>query len=117
MIAVNRSPTFKCFPIYALSPGIDDQLQQVHDLYVGDLLSHVLKQAKPHQVWLTVQSHPTIVAVASLKNLRAIIVVDGVEVPAETIEAASQNGVHLFSSPLSAVELIKLFTMRDSQRY
>ena len=43
--------------------------------------------------------------------------VDGVEVPAETIEAASQNGVHLFSSPLSAVELIKLFTLRDSQRY
>ena len=34
--------------------------------YVSDLLSHVMGQAKAGQIWITMQGHQNIVAVASL---------------------------------------------------
>lgn len=83
----------------------------VSGLYVGDLLSMVISKAKPGQVWLTSQTHPNIIAVASLIELSAVIVVEGAEVPAETIHLANEKGVILISSVLDAVEIIKMIDL------
>ena len=48
------------------------------------------------------------IAVASLINLSAVIVVDGVDIPQETIDVANERGVVLISSVLDAVDLVKL---------
>ncbi len=60
--------------------------------YSGDVLSHVMTYAKPGYVWLTVQTHENIVAVASLLDVACILVCQR-EVPEETCERARREGV------------------------
>ena len=91
-----------------LSKGVNLHSVTVSGLYVGDLLSFVMAKAKPGQIWLTIQAHPNVIAVASLINLSAVIVVEGVDIPQETIDVANERGVILISSVLDAVELVKL---------
>ena len=54
--------------------------------YVSDLLSDVMGNAKEGQVWITLQTHQNIIAVGSLKDLSAIIIVKGLIPEADTIE-------------------------------
>ena len=91
-----------------LSKGVDLHSVTVSGLYVGDLLSFVMAKAKPDQIWLTIQAHPNVIAVDFLINLSAVIVVEGVDIPQETIDVANERGVILISSVLDAVELVKL---------
>ena len=61
--------------------------------YVSDLLSHVMGQAKAGQIWVTMQGHQNIVAVASLVGLGAVIVAGGIEPEEQTIvKARDQDG-------------------------
>ena len=74
-----------------LSKGVNLHSVTVSGLYVGDLLSFVMAKAKPGQIWLTIQAHPNVIAVASLINLSAVIVVEGVDIPQETIDVANES--------------------------
>jgi len=53
--------------------------------YASDLLSCVMAKARAGNVWITLQSHPNIVAVASLLNLAGIIITEGMTPEATTI--------------------------------
>lgn len=66
-----------------------------------DLLSAVMSSGQPGDVWLTVQSHANIVAVAVMLDLAGIIVTGGVEVMADTIEKATQEEVPILTTSLS----------------
>jgi predicted transcriptional regulator len=61
--------------------------------YCSDLLSDVIGNSKEGQVWITIQVHKNIIAVASLKDLAAIIVVNGGRPDKETLEAADNEGI------------------------
>lgn len=66
--------------------------------YVSDLLSDVMGFAKEGEVWITLQSHLNVVAIASLKELSAIILVKGI-VPGEAvIEKAKEEGIAILGS-------------------
>ncbi|MFN2169420.1 MAG: serine kinase [Anaerolineae bacterium] len=67
--------------------------------YASDLLSCVMARAKAGNVWVTLQAHPNVVAVASLLDLAAVIITEGVVPDHETVERAEQNGVTLLGSP------------------
>lgn len=45
--------------------------------YTSDLLSDVMGCASENQVWITLQTHKNVMAVASLKDLAAVILVKG----------------------------------------
>ncbi|MCD6104969.1 MAG: iron-sulfur binding hydrogenase [Thermosipho sp. (in: Bacteria)] len=66
--------------------------------YTGDLLSLVMKNAKPDSIWITVQSHVNIVAVASMVGIRAIILCEGVNLPEDTLEKARIEGINILRS-------------------
>jgi predicted transcriptional regulator len=68
--------------------------------YVSDLLSDVIGNASEGQIWITLQTHQNIIAVASLKDLAAIIVVKGVVPEADTIEKANIENIPLLSTAL-----------------
>lgn len=72
--------------------------------HVGDLLSAVMAQAKPGQVWVTVQVHPNIVAVAVLLGLAGIIVAANAEPEAGTLARAEAEGVPILCTGLGAFE-------------
>lgn len=75
--------------------------------YVGDLLSWVMANAKQGDVWITIQSHMNIIAIASLLNLSCIIVAEGAHIDQETVEKANEEGITLFSSDMNAYDIIK----------
>ncbi|HAX73095.1 MAG TPA: hypothetical protein DCY20_06185 [Firmicutes bacterium] len=77
--------------------------------YVGDLLSWVMSHAKTNQLWLTVQSHPNVIAISSLLELGAVIIVEGATIPNETIQKAEQEKIALLKTTLSAVDVIALY--------
>jgi len=73
--------------------------------YASDLLSDVIGRARKDDLWLTMQVHPNIVAVAVLKDLAGIVLVNGREPAPETVEQAAKEGVAVLGSRLGTFEL------------
>jgi hypothetical protein len=81
-------------------------------VFVSDMLSDVMAGAKSGNLWVTVQTHKSIVPAANLVDVAAIIVTSGKNVPPDTIELASKHGIALLATPLPAFELIcKLYAL------
>ncbi|HHV81101.1 MAG TPA: DRTGG domain-containing protein [bacterium] len=73
--------------------------------YVGDLLSNVMRFAKEGNVWITVQTHINVIAVATLVGISGIIFPCGVEPPEETIKKAREEHIALLTTKLDAFTL------------
>ncbi|MFO7905543.1 MAG: serine kinase [Planctomycetota bacterium] len=74
--------------------------------YASDLLSDVLANSREGNVWVTLQIHQNIVAVASLKELAGIILVGGREPEEDTVQKAEREGIPVLVSRLPAFELV-----------
>lgn len=68
--------------------------------YTSDLLSCVMAGAKSKYIWVTLQAHLNIVAVAALLDVAAIIITENAQPDAATIAKANEQGVILLSTPL-----------------
>lgn len=66
--------------------------------YTSDLLSCVMANAAHQGIWVTLQAHTNIVAVAALLDLSGVIITEGAMPDPATIDKANQEGVVLFSS-------------------
>jgi hypothetical protein len=73
--------------------------------YAGDLLSDVMAHSSQGQVWVTIQVHINIVAVAVLKEHAAIIIANGRTPAAETLHKAAEERVAILTSALPAFEI------------
>ena len=73
---------------------------QVTGGYVSDLLSWVMAKAQVGNVWITIQAHSNIVAVANLISLSGIIVAEGVTPEPATLEKAEQEGIPILTTQL-----------------
>ena len=78
-----------------LAAGTD---QEVTGGYVSDLLSDVIANAEEGCLWITVQRHLNVLAVAQLKKLAGIIVSSGIEPEAAVLERAKQEGIFVLSA-------------------
>lgn len=79
--------------------------REIRGAYVSDLLSDVMTNAKAGEIWITLQVHINIIAVATLKNLPAIIITNNRRPDDETIRKANEEGVALFKTSLSTFEV------------
>lgn len=79
--------------------------KEAKDVYICDLLSLVMAKSSSDDIWITIQTHVNIIAVASLMDLSAIIVAEGMEIDQDTIVKANTVEIPLFRSKLSAYEL------------
>lgn len=92
--------------------GAKDLRHQVLGGYASDLLSDVMTHAHSGDVWLTLQTHPNIIAVAVLKDIAAVILVNGRKPETDTIEKAKHEGIPILSTNLSTFETAgKLYAM------
>ena len=66
--------------------------------YVSDMLSCVMTGAKHQSIWVTLQAHNNIVAVASLLDLAAVIITENATPDEETIKKANEEGITLLST-------------------
>lgn len=80
--------------------------------YASDLMSDVMANAAEGDVWVTLQTHQNIVAVAVMKALAGIILVSGREPEEETVRKAEAEEVPILISRMPAFELVgRLFEM------
>lgn len=86
------------------SPGNVER--EVTGGYASDLLSCVMAGARAGNVWVTLQAHPNVVAVASLLDLSAVVISEGVMPEMETIDRAQENGVTVLSSPATTYAVV-----------
>jgi len=73
--------------------------------YCSDLLSDVMGNASDGALWITLQIHQNIVAVAVLKSLSGIILVNNREPNEDTLKKAEQEKMPILISSLSAFQL------------
>ncbi|MCA1746212.1 MAG: serine kinase, partial [Bacteroidales bacterium] len=66
--------------------------------YVSDLLSDVMGNAEEGAVWITLQSHLNVVAIASLKELAAVILINGISPEDNVIAKAKEENIPLLGS-------------------
>jgi hypothetical protein len=82
-----------------------DLAKGIAGCYIGDLLSNVMAHAEEADLWLTVQTHQNVIAVAQLLNLGGVVFVEGHLPQEETIAKAQKEKIPLFSTKVSAYEL------------
>jgi hypothetical protein len=69
--------------------------------YAADLLSCVMAGAQRRAIWVTLQAHLNIVAVAALLELSAVIITEGATPDPETIIKANEEEVTLLATDKS----------------
>ena len=74
--------------------------------YASDLLSCAMKGAKKDYLWVTLQSHLNVVAVASLSGLAGVIITEGNRPDAETLSKAESDGVVLLVTPRTTFSIV-----------
>lgn len=88
-----------------------DLNREVRAGYVADLLSDVLAHAPPGSIWITLQTHANVAAVAALKEL-AVIVVNGRKPDQDMLERAREHQVTVLCTSLPAFEIAgRLYAM------
>jgi len=92
--------------------GAGQMDREVRGGYASDLMSDVMANSRQGDIWVTLQIHQNIVAVASLRELAAIIIVQGRQPEKETVEKAEREGIPILGSPLHTFELVgRLYQM------
>jgi hypothetical protein len=76
--------------------------------YTSDLLSCVMAGASRNGIWVTLQAHVNIVAVAALLELAAVIITEDEQPDQNTIAKANNESVVLLSTPKASFEVVGL---------
>jgi AICAR transformylase/IMP cyclohydrolase PurH len=63
--------------------------------YTSDLLSCVMAGAKSKSVWVTLQAHANVVAIAALLEVSAVIITEGAMPEQAVLDKANEEGVIL----------------------
>jgi len=88
--------------VYSGDNGLD---KEITTGYCSDLLSDVMGNSKEGDLWITLQTHKNIMAVASLKDLSAILLVNNLKANADTIETSNEENIPILGTSLSAFEI------------
>jgi predicted transcriptional regulator len=86
--------------------------KEIKGVYISDMISDVMAGAKPGNLWLTIQTHKSIVPAANLVDVSAVIITSGKKVPAETVEIADKHDIAILSTELPTFDIIgKLYQL------
>ena len=85
--------------------GLD---REIDGCYISDLLSDVMGNAMEGNIWITLQTHKNVMAVASLKELACIILVKNLVTNDETIEQSNDDDLPILQTSLPTYEIAGL---------
>ena len=83
--------------------GLD---REVTGGYASDLLSDVMANAREGDIWVTLQVHENVVAVALLTKVSGVILVGGRDPASSTAENADSEGIPILSTGMSTFETV-----------
>ena len=84
--------------------SLPDGDRSIEGVYIGDLLSWVMGNARADNAWITIMSNLNVVAVAVLTDVACVILSEGVALPEDVLAQAVQKGVNVLKSPLPSYE-------------
>jgi len=97
---------------FKLKTSTENLDREVTGGYSSDLLSDVMANAKDGNLWITLQTHNNIVAVAVLKNLAGIILVNGREPDESMLTKANEEDIPILTTTSSTFEIVgKLYEL------
>lgn len=73
--------------------------------YVSDLLSDVMGNSKEGQIWITLQTHKNVMAIASLRDLAAVILINGFKPDADTAAQSEIENIPIIGTKATAFEI------------
>jgi serine kinase of HPr protein (carbohydrate metabolism regulator) len=73
--------------------------------YVSDLLSDVMGFAQEGHVWMTLQTHKNVIAIASLKELACVILVKGFQPDPDMLEQAKDEEIPILGTPMETFDI------------
>ena len=82
-----------------------DKNTEVSCGYTCDLLSWVMAHGAAGMAWVTVQTHMNVIAVASLMEMAAVIIPEGIEMEGPSLEKAKEEGISVLQTQLTAYEI------------
>ena len=86
--------------------------REVSGGYSSDLLSDVIAYAQKDNIWITLQIHINVIAVANLKELAGIILVNGRQPEEETLKKAKQENIPILLTELPTFGIVgKLYEL------
>jgi len=85
--------------------GYYDGDRNISGAYTSDLLSDVIANSKRDNVWITLQTHLNTVAVATLKELSAIIIVLNKEIDNDTLAKAKEEKINILKTSMTAYQV------------
>ncbi len=88
--------------------GKEGMDREVLGAYVSDLLSDVMGHAGGGEIWITLQSHVNVAAIASLKELAAVILVKGIQPDPAMLSKANEEGVPVLGTELNTYHITGL---------
>jgi predicted transcriptional regulator len=65
-----------------------------------------MAKARQGNIWVTLQSHLNIVAVAALLQLAGIIITEGMQPDAATLEKAGAEGIPILTTPHTTFTIV-----------
>jgi len=74
--------------------------------YISDLLSCVMSGARQGGIWVTLQAHTNIIAVAALLDLSAVIITEDAQPDPQGIVKANAEGITLLSTALPSFAVV-----------
>ena len=95
--------------VFGGSQGLD---REITGGYTSDLLSDVMGHADNGKIWITLQTHKNVIAIASLKELAGVILIKGNEPDADMLAHAKEEGIPVMGSNEEAFEMTgKLYNL------
>jgi len=85
--------------------GKDGLNNEVVEGYTSDLLSDVIGNAQAGAVWITLQTHKNVMAIASLKDLAAVILVKDLQPDEDMAEQSNSEGIPVLGTSKSAFDI------------
>lgn len=106
---MNLKVIIQTLELKVVSGNID---KEVSGGYSSDLLSDVIANTHKDNIWITLQTHLNIVAVANLQELAGIILVNGREPEESTLKKAEQENIPILLTKLPTFEIVgKLYEL------
>ena len=78
--------------------------REIQGGYASDLLYDVMGNSRDGDIWVTLQKHVNIIAVAQLNSLAAIVLVNSRKLEPDTAARAEEMGIPIISTPLQAFD-------------
>jgi predicted transcriptional regulator len=88
--------------VFSGHTGLD---HEINGGYVSDLLSDVMGNASEGELWITLQVHQNVLAIAALKDLAAVILVNNLEPMENAVRHSNEENIPILGTGLSTFEI------------